>query len=164
MDLSICLLYNINIINLNRLIEEKIWIEIDNFLFDNNLKNLPENSKDRKKIYNHFIASNLLEVLNQNYNNIFIYNKNYNTSSFVISKNIIDIVKVFKLNLFDVDLDINNTELLIDRNIIYQFKCLAENKKKINFKKIQDFCDKNSLVFLSDKIKNNLKTKMLLHK
>ena len=162
MDLNICLLYNLNIIDVNLLIDKKISIEIDNFLFDNNLKDLPESSKDRKKIYNHFIASNFLDIINPNYNNIFLYKNNCESNSCVIRKNINSICKVLKLNFFEID--INNTDLLIDRNLIYQFKLLAESKKKVNIKNIQRFCEKNSLVYLSDKIKNNLKIKMLLHK
>ena len=162
MDLNICLLYNLNMIDLNLLIEKKIWLEIDNFLFDNNLKDLPESSKDIKKIYNHFIASNFLDIINPNYNNIFLYKKDCESDSSVIRKNVYSICKVLKLNFFEID--INNTDLLIDRNLIYQFKLLAESKKKVNIRNIQKFCERNSLTYLSDKIKNNLKIKMLLHK
>jgi hypothetical protein len=164
MNLNECLYYNLNIINLNKLIEEKIWIEIENFLFDNNLQDLPPSSKDRKKIYNHFIASNIINILSTEYNNIFIYNDISDTVYADLEKYITNIVKIFKISLFKTNTNINDTKFSIDNNLIYEFKLLLQNKKKINFKQIRNFCDKNSLIYLSDKIKNNIKTKMLLYK
>lgn len=155
---DICRLYNLNIINLNQLIKNKIILEINNFLYDNSLLELSENSKDRKKIYNHFIINNILNVVNENYNNIFLYDKNVDDST--LQKYILKIADLLKLNIFPLSEISDN----LDINLIYQFKSLAENKKKIDIKKIQDFCHKNNLTFLSDKIKNNIKTKLLLHK
>ena len=50
MDLDIYNLYNLNIINLNNLINNKIFVDISNFLYDNNLIDLYYKSKDYKKI------------------------------------------------------------------------------------------------------------------
>ena len=156
MDSEICNLYNLNIINLNDLINKKIHLEIENFLYDNNLSSLSKESRDRFKIYKHFIITNILNVINENYTNIFLYsednnpNKDYPVSS---------IMKLLNLNVFEYS---NSTE--IDNNTFYKFKSLADNKKTVNIKKIKQFLEKNELNQLSDKIKNNIKTKLLLYK
>jgi hypothetical protein len=155
MDSDIHILYNLNIINLNKLINEKISVEMNNFLYDNNLTELSYSSKDYSKITNHFIMKNLLETMNENYNNIFLYNKEP-TFDVYINK----IVKLLHLNLFEF----KEIPLLLDLNLIYELKCLAENKKPIDMKKVKAFCKKNNLTQLSDNIKNNLKTKLVLHK
>lgn len=165
MDLDIYSLYNLNIINLNKLIKEKISIELDNFLYNNNLTEIPKNSRDYKKIYNHFIIINLIFVLKEDYNNILLYDEKMDYSNF--SPFIKSIAKLLKLNLFNITFN-NNIELDIplnmDINLIYEFKAMAESKKKINLKKIEDFCKKNDLTQLSANIKNNVKTKLILHK
>lgn len=155
MDSDIYNLYNLNIINLNNLINNKIYIDISNFLYENNLINLYNKSKDYKKIKNHFIMKNLLETMNENYNNIFLYSKDPNFDDY-ISK----IVKLLKLNLFEL----TEIPLLLDKHLIYQLKCLAENKKPIDMKKVKAFCERNDLTQLSSNITNNLKTKLVLHK
>lgn len=161
MSSDIFKLYNLNIIDLNVLVEKKINIDINNFLIENNLIDLPDDSKDRKKIYNHFIASNLLEVLNENYNNIFTFNIKTECIYYSI---LLKIIKTFKLNFIEIDFNLNEIEISVNKNILYKFKQLAESKKKVNYSKINDFCIKNSLTSLSQKIKTNIKTKMLLHK
>ena len=155
MDSDIYNLYNLNIINLNNLINNKIYIDISNFLYENNLINLYYKSKDYKKITNHFIMKNLLETMKENYNNIFLYSKDPNFDGYIFK-----IVNLLKLNLFEL------TEMppLLDKHLIYELKCLAENKKAIDMKKVKAFCEKNNLTQLSDNIKNNLKTKLVLHK
>ena len=155
MNSDIYNLYNLNIINLNKLICDKIYIDISNFLYENNLINLYYKSKDYKKITNHFIMKNLLETMNENYNNIFVYKNDFNFDTYIFK-----ITKLLKLNLFLV----TEAPLLLDKNLIYELKCLAENKKTIDMKKVKDFCIKNDLTQLSDNIKNNLKTKLVLHK
>jgi hypothetical protein len=155
MDSDIYKLYNLNIINLNKLINDKIYIDISNFLYENNLIDLYYKSKDFKKITNHFLMKNLLEIMKENYNNIFLYSKDPNFDGYIFK-----IVKLLKLNLFEI----TEIPLLLDNNLIYQLKCLAENKKSIDLKKVKAFCEKNNLTQLSDNIKNNLKTKLVLHK
>jgi len=155
MDSDIHNLYNLNIINLNKLINEKIFVEMSNFLYDNNLTELYHRSKDYNKIINHFIMKNLLETMNENYNNIFLYSKD-STFDVYINK----IVKLLHLNLFEI----KEIPILLDLNLIYELKCLAENKKPIDMKKVKAFCKKNDLTQLTNNIKNNPKTKLLLHK
>ena len=155
MDSDIYNLYNLNIINLNNLINDKIYIDMSNFLYENNLIDLYYKSKDYKKIKNHFIMKNLLETMNENYNNIFLYSKDPNFDDYIFK-----IVKLLKLNFFEL----MEIPLLLDKHLIYQLKCLAENKKHIDIKKVKTFCEKNNLTQLSDNIKNNLKTKLVLHK
>lgn len=155
MDSEICNLYNLNIINLNKLINEKISIEINNFLYENNLIDLSQKSRDFKRICNHFIINNILNVINENYNNIFLYDNNSIYNDFIAK-----IVKLLHLNIFIIP----ELPLLMDKNVIYELKCLAENKKTINIQKVKVFCEKNSLTHLTDKIKNNPKTKLILHK
>jgi hypothetical protein len=156
MDLEICNLYNLNIINLNELLDKKINIEIENFLYDNNLSSLSQRSKDRLKIYNHFLISNILEVIKEDYNNIFLFEEEKEDyKKFSITK----IGKLLNLNIFKY-----SDSMEIDENIVYKFKSLAENKKKVNIKKIKNFFKKNELTHLSDKIRNNIKTKLVLHK
>jgi len=155
MDFDICNIYNLNIINLNKLINEKILIDISNFLYENNLIDLYYKNKDYKKITNHFIIKNILETINQNYNNIFLYKKDINFDSYIIK-----ISNLLNLNLFEIE----EIPILLDHDLIYKFKCLAENKKSINFKKINQFCQKNDLTEITERIKNNPKTKLVLHK
>lgn len=155
MDSYIYNLYNLNIINLNNLINDKIYIDMSNFLYENNLIDLYYKSKDYKKIKNHFIMKNLLETMNENYNNIFLYSKDPNFDDYIFK-----IVKLLKLNFFQLI----EIPLLLDKHLIYHLKCLAENKKSIDMKKVKAFCEKNDLTQLSDNIRNNLKTKLVLHK
>ena len=148
-------LYNLNIINLNKLIDDKIYIDISNFLYENNLINLYYKSKDYKKITNHFIMKNLLETMNENYNNIFLYRKDGKFDQYIFK-----IVKLLQLNLFEL----KEIPILLDNNLIYELKCIVENKKSINMKKVKIFCEKNDLTQISNNIKNNPKTKLVLHK
>lgn len=158
-------LYNLNIINLNKLIKEKISIELDNFLYNNNLTEIALNSRDYKKICNHFFINNLINVLKEGYNNILLYDEKIDSTIF--SSFVKSITKLLQLNLFNVNFD-SNSELDIplnmDINLIYEFKAMAESKKTINMKKVRAFCERNDLTQLSDNIKNNIKTKLVLHK
>jgi hypothetical protein len=155
MDSDIYNLYNINIINLDNLIKNKIYIEISNFLYDNNLLQLCDKTRDYKKIVNHFIIKNLLDVMHDAYNNIFLYSKTIQFHDYFLK-----IGKLLHLNFVEIP----ELPILVDKHLIYQLKCLVENKKPINFKKVEEFCKKNSLVQITDKIKNNPKTKLILHK
>jgi hypothetical protein len=148
-------LYNLNIIDLNKLIYDKIYIDISNFLYNNNLINLYNKSRDYKKITNHFFIKHLLEVMKENYNNIFLYKKDSNFDDYIFK-----IVKLLKLNLFEL----KEIPLILDLNLIYELKSLAENKTNIDLKKVKLFCEKNDLTQLSSIIRNNPKTKLLLHK
>jgi hypothetical protein len=161
--------YNLNIINLNDVLSKEIEVKISNFLYDNNLS-LSINSRDCKKIFQHFILNEMLLSIEENYKNIFIINYNYNTNilnSFFIqedSKKIINEVlkkatKIFKFVIFEVE-----DNVIVDKNLIYNFKCLVEKQKKIDIKKIQQYCNDNDLSHLSVKLRDNLKTKLLLHK
>jgi hypothetical protein len=148
-------LYNINIINLDNLVNDKIYIEISNFLYEHNLLQLCNTTRDYKKIVNHFVMKNLLDVMHDTYNNIFLYSK-----TILFYEYILKISKLLHLNFVEIP----ELPILVDKNLIYQLKCLAENKKPINFKKVEEFCKKNSLTQITDKIKNNHKTKLILHK
>jgi hypothetical protein len=155
MDFDICNIYNLNLINLNKLINEKIVIDVSNFLYENNLIDLYYKHRDYKKITNHFIIKNILETINQNYNNIFLYKKDINFDIYINK-----ISKLLNLNLFEIE----EIPILLDQNLIYRLKCLAENKKPLNFKKINQFCQKNDLKEITERIKNNPKTKLVLYK
>ena len=122
MDFDICNIYNLNLINLNKLINEKIIIDISNFLYENNLIDLCYKHKDYKKITNHFLIKNLLQTINQNYNNIFLYKKDINFDSYITK-----ISKLLKLNLFEIE----EIPILLDHNLIYKLKSLAENKDEV---------------------------------
>jgi hypothetical protein len=155
MDSNIYSLYNINIINLDNLINDKIYIEISNFLYEHNLLELSNTTRDYKKIVNHFVMKNLLDVMHDTYNNIFLYSKTILFYDYALK-----ISKLLHLNFVEIP----ELPILVDKNLIYQLKCLAENKKPINLKKVEEFCRKNSLTQITDKIKNNPKTKLILHK
>jgi hypothetical protein len=155
MDSDIYNLYNLNIINLNELIDKKISIQINNFLYENNLMSLTEKSRDYNKICNHFIIKNIIDVINENYNNIFLYK-----NEVIYNDYIVKICSLLKLNLFIAP----EIPFLIDINVIYQLKSLAESKKNINLKKVHQYFEKYSLTHLTDNLKNNPKTKLILHK
>lgn len=161
--------YNLFIINLNNILSKDIEIKISNFLYDNNLS-LASNSRDCNKIFQHFILNEMLININPDYKNIFIINYNYKTdflnlffkqeeSKKIINETFKKASKIFKFILFEVF-----DEMSIDKNLIYNFKCLVEKHKKIDIKKIQQYCIDNDLSHLSTKLKDNLKTKLLLHK
>ena len=59
--------YNINIINLNKLLNDNIETEIGNFLFDNNLS-LKVNSRDLNKIILHYINNEIINNIKEDYN------------------------------------------------------------------------------------------------
>ena len=162
--------YNINIINLNSILSEKIELEISNFLYSNNILDLKLNSRDLRYIFKHFIISNILSSLKEDYHNIFIFNFSYNLkylNNYYIEEdcNIIlsDILKksskIFKFIIFPVE-----KNFLIDKNVIYNFKKIIENKKKINYANAKKFCETNKLKEICSNLKNNTKIKHLLHK
>lgn len=162
--------YNLNIINLNYLLSEKIELDISNFLYSNNLLTLKLNNRDLKYIFKHFILQNILNSLKEEYHNIFVFNFSFKLkylNNYYIEEDcnitLSDILKksskIFKFILFPVE---NN--FLIDKNIIYNFKKIIENKKKINYANAKKFCENNKLTEICDNLKNNTKIKHLLHK
>jgi hypothetical protein len=163
MDLEISELYNLNIINLNKLLKEKISVEIDNFLYENNLKDISKSSKDYNKIFKHFFIKNLIDNIKINYDNIFVLQKDEKDLILTnFSAKIIEYIKTLNLNLYIFDNE--NIDDSNDLNYIYKFKTFLKKKKKPNLKKIQTFFEKNELTYLTDKLKNSMKIKMLLHK
>jgi hypothetical protein len=161
--------YNLNIVNLNYILSEKIELDISNFLYSNNLK-LNINSRDLKYIFKHFIILNILNSLKQEYHNIFIFNFSYNLKylnnyyieedcNIILSEILEKSSKIFKFIIFPIE-----KNLLIDKNIIYSFKKIIENKKKINYANAKKFCETNKLKEICSNLKNNTKIKELLHK
>jgi hypothetical protein len=161
--------YNLNIVNLNYILSEKIELDISNFLYSNNLK-LNINSRDLKYIFKHFIILNILNSLKQEYHNIFIFNFSYNLKylnnyyieedcNIILSEIIKKSSKIFKFIVFPIE-----KNFLIDKNIIYSFKKIIENKKKINYANAKKFCETNKLKEICSNLKNNTKIKELLHK
>jgi hypothetical protein len=163
MDLEISELYNLNIINLNKLLKEKISVEIDNFLYENNLKDISKSSKDYNKIFKHFFIKNLIDNIKIDYDNIFLFQKDEEDLTFKdFYTKIIQYVKTLNLNIYIFDKENINESSNI--NYVYKFKTFLKKKKNPNLKKIQSFFEKNELTYLTDKLKNNIKIKMLLHK
>jgi hypothetical protein len=163
MDLEISELYNLNIINLNKLLKEKISVEIDNFLYENNLKDISKSSKDYNKIFKHFFIKNLIDNIKIDYDNIFLFQKDEEDLTFKdFYTKIVQYVKTLNLNIYIFDKENINESSNI--NYVYKFKTFIKKKKNPNLKKIQSFFEKNELTYLTDKLKNNIKIKMLLHK
>jgi len=158
-ELDITNIYNLNIINLNKLIIDRIDINIKNFLYDNNLLSLKENSKDIKKIYNHFIISSFLEVLNENYKNIFIFTI-IKEEEFIIYNNYISNLSA-RLNLSILIFEKSEE---ININTVYKIKAYLENKKSVDIIKVRKFLEKNDLTALKEKFSKNIKIKLLLNK
>ena len=160
--------YNLNIIDLNKLYSDNIEINITNFIYNYNL-NINERSKDLKYIIQHFIITEILNNLNTNYKNVIIYNRDFNIKYFenlnkeVVKIILIDILqkssKIFKFCLFETE----NTLLLDKKSEIYKLKHYSECNKKIDFKKIDEFCKNNKLNEIRYKL-NNSKTKLKLAK
>jgi hypothetical protein len=162
--------YNINIINLNYILNENIELELSNFLYNNNLKELSLKSRDLKKITTHFVLNEILNNYKLNYNNILIFNKTYNLkimSSFFdeneyityINNILVNLIEKFKLSYFEIQ-----NSFVVDINTIYKLKQIIESNNKINYEKAKDYCKKTNLTFLEDKLTNNLKTKIILCK
>jgi hypothetical protein len=156
--------YNINVINLNFLIHKNIKTDIQNFLYDNNLNNFKIKNKDYNSIINHFIVENLIQIFEEDYYNIIIFNKQIESSTEeeilkTIINNIEIIIKKFNLNYFEIE-----TEFSVDTNTIYKLKQIIESKKTKRYKKLITFCEKNGLTKITDLVKNNIKTKLILHK
>jgi hypothetical protein len=155
--------YNLNIINLNYLLTEFTIKNINNFLYDNNLDyNIKKN--DLIKIINHFIITDIIDNFKEEYNNILIFNETiflqeeiYIIQTLLINLN--KILKKFNFNLLHI-----KTNFIVDKNTIYEIKSILQNKRKTNLRKIKEFCNKNDLIKLAEEIKNNLKTKIILHK
>ena len=155
--------YNLFIINLNYLIREKIELDIDNFLYDNNLS-IEINKKDLTKIINHYVITNIISFFKEEYNNILIFNEELfkETNSLkdeLILHNLKLIIKKFNFNYFEI-----TSNFVVDTNTIYKIKSIIQNKKLTDLRKIESFCKKNDLLKLSKEVKNNIKTKLILHK
>jgi hypothetical protein len=161
--------YNINIINLNYLLQEKIETVIGNYLFDNNLK-LKINSRDLSKIILHFLNEEIIKHLKEDYNNILIFNPEYELKTLhnlyaeedcksILHKIITKSTKIFNYSLFQI-----STNFVIDNNNIYSLKKFLQNKKSINYKKLKEFCKTSNLRFIGKKVEEDLSLKNLLHK
>jgi hypothetical protein len=161
--------YNINIINLNYLLQENIETVIGNYLFDNNLK-LKINSRDLNKIILHFLNEEIIKHLKEDYNNILIFNPEYELKTLhnlysekdckdILQKIIKKSTKIFNYSLFEIF-----TNFVIDNNNIYMLKSLLQNKKNINYKKLKEFCESSTLRFIGKKVEEDLSLKKLLHK
>ena len=155
--------YNLNVINLNYLLTEFTVKRINNFLYDNNL-DYSIKKNDLNKIITHFIISDIIENFKEDYNNILIFNESLfveidENCIHLILFNFKKILKKFSFNLLDIQ-----TNFIVDKNTIYEIKSLLQNKKKTNLRKIKEFCNENELIKLAEEIKNNLKTKIILHK
>jgi hypothetical protein len=161
--------YNINIINLNYLLQEKIETLIGNYLFDNNLK-LKINSRDLSKIILHFLNEEIIKHLKEDYNNILIFNPEYELKTLhnlyaeedcksILHKIIKKSTKIFNYSLFQI-----STNFVIDNNNIYSLKKFLQNKKSINYKKLKEFCKTSNLRFIGKKVEEDLSLKNLLHK
>jgi hypothetical protein len=161
--------YNINIINLNYLLQEKIETVIGNYLFDNNLK-LKINSRDLSKIILHFLNEEIIKHLKEDYNNILIFNPEYELKTLhnlyaekdcksILHKIITKSTKIFNYSLFEI-----STNFVIDNNNIYSLKKFLQNKKSINYKKLKEFCKTSNLRFIGKKVEEDLSLKNLLHK
>jgi hypothetical protein len=161
--------YNINIINLNYILKENIETVIGNYLFDNNLK-LKINSRDLSKIILHFLNEEIIKHLKENYNNILIFNPEYELNTLhnlyaeedcklLLQKIINKSSKIFNYSLFQI-----STTFEIDNNFIYSLKKFLQQKKSINYKKLKEFCNSSNLRFIGKKVEEDLSLKNLLHK
>ncbi len=162
--------YNLNLIDLNKLLSDKIDLNISNFIYDNNLT-LSLSSRDLSNICKHFILNEILNALQENYNNIIIFNTSFNLNHLSNYFNKEDLIiylselikkssKVFNFILFEY----KNSDLFVDVNLLYKLKLLTEKRKKLNYNKIKKFCQDNKLRHLNNKLENHTKTKMILHK
>lgn len=156
--------YNINVINLNLLLHQNIKNDIQNFLYENNLINFKIKKRDYNSIIDHFIINNFIKIFEEDYFNIIIFNREIeNLSEEEIIKELIcnvnKIIKKFNLNYFEIQ-----TEFIVNTNTIYKLKQIIESKKAKKYKRLVDFCEKNGLTKITDLVKNNIKTKMILHK
>jgi len=161
--------YNINVINLNHLLNNYIETEIGNFLYNNNLK-LNIISRDLGKLILHFINTEIIKCLNENYNNILIFNYKHKLNTlhnlyneedikYIIHKNINKSIKLFNYSFFELFDD-----FVIDKNNTYILKQIIESKNNINYRKLKESCEKLQLKCLSQKIEDNTQIKILLHK
>lgn len=161
--------YNLNIINLTEIIREKSELEISNFLYENNLQ-LKLNSRDLNNIFKHFLLKEILSYLDQELDNILIFDPNFNLKylhltfneeecKLIINKILEKSIKIFNFAIHD-PVDCSQKDL----KLIYKFKILIKNKKPTNFKKIKTYTETSNLTELSNKIKNNLQTKLALNK
>lgn len=162
--------YNLNLIDLNKLLSDKIDLNISNFIYDNNLT-LSLSSRDFNYICKHYFLSEILDSLQENYNNIIIFNTSFNLNHLSNYFNKEDLIiylselikkssKVFNFILFEYQ----NSNFLVDVNLLYKLKLLTEKRKKLNYNKIKKFCQDNKLRHLNNKLENHTKTKMILHK
>ena len=161
--------YNINIINLNYLLQENVETVIGNYLFDNNLK-LKINSRDLSNIILHFLNEEIIKHLKEDYNNILIFNPEYELKTLhnlyveedcklLLQKLINKSSKIFNYSLFEI-----STTFEIDNNFIYSLKKFLQQKKSINYKKLKEFFNSSNLRFLGKKVQEDLSLKSLLHK
>lgn len=161
--------YNLNLVNLNEIIREKVELEISNFLYENNL-DLKLSSRDLNNIFKHFLIKEILHYLNSDLDNILFFNPDFNLkylqSTFneeecrtIINKILKKSTKIFNFLIYEPILSSEK-----DLKLIYKLKLLLKNKKPTNFKKIKTYTESSNLTELSNKIKNNIQTKLSLNK
>lgn len=155
--------YNLKVIDLNKLIEDKIDFEIYNFIIQNELSLKLEN-KDTKRIFLHFLLFFIFSEKNILHENIFIYNnlEKLNHLNLLFQENkVLDFFNtLIKLiyNNFNIKILINKKLNLPELNCnnfnqIYNLKNLIEKENfKIskNLEKSKKFCDKFGLLNLSE--------------
>jgi len=160
--------YNLNIINLNDLISEKIEFEIYNFIIQNELSLKLEN-KDTKRIFLHFLLFFIFSEKNILHENIFIYNdlEKLNHLNLIFQENkVLDFFNsLIKLiyNNFNIKILINKKLNLPNLNCnnfneIYNLKNLIEKENfKIskNLEKSKKFCEKFGLLNLTENLQKD---------
>lgn len=161
--------YNLNIININYILTNKIEIDICNFIYSNNLS-LSIKSIDTKKIILHFLIQGILNYSKTEYNNIILQKDSYKTThinflsdeencSNLMQKLLFGIAKKMKLPLISI-----SQQETIDKDFILKMKSLVENKPKNIIQTMDKFLKGNGLKKLSSDLKINPNMKFKLHK
>lgn len=158
-------LYNINLIDLDYLFDNKIDTDISNFIFDNSLK-LSLNNKDFKAIVNHYTIDSIITSLKEDKSNIILFRNCLKCDSI---KNFFDetefkekfndilgiICRKFKFKLYSAgsDFDLNRNNINSLRNF---------SSSKIDFQKLSKFIKDNNLSEIENRLKNNQKLKFII--
>lgn len=160
--------YNLNLIILNKLIENTVILEISNFLYNNNLS-LTEKSRDLKVIIEHFLITGILQNIDINYKNIIIYSNTVKLDNLdfldkelfvsILLKTFIKSSKKFKFCIFETDI----IDLLDDKNLLNKVKHFTNCRKKIDYTKLSEYCANSKLKEIKDKLLDN-KIKLKLNK
>jgi hypothetical protein len=161
--------YNLNIINLNSILRNKIEIDITNFIYLYNLE-VSLKSKDTKKIILHFLLQEILNYINSEYNNIIVIRNDYKCNHLdywdnseecnILLHNIIKIIA----NKLDLPIICIESTLIIDKDFIYRMKNIAENKSKNIIPRMSKFLQRNDLTKLSENLKKDPSIKLKLYR